>query len=134
MAIYNLDTSIWLDYYEKRDKNGRNALKLILKIIEDKSIMIYSDLHIKELKNIGYNIEEINILLRIVKPDNLRRVHIGKDQREEATLLAYNRSIPEGDALHAILARDNDALMVSRDMHFQRLLDIVKTKKPEELF
>ncbi len=134
MAIYNLDTSIWLDYYEKRDKNGRNAFKLILKIIEDKSIVIYSDIHIKELKNIGYSIDEINALLRIVKPDNIRRVHIGREQREEATLLAYNRGIPRGDALHAILARDNNAIMVSRDIDFQRLLDIVKTKRPEELF
>ncbi len=134
MAIYNLDTSIWLDYYEKRGNNGVNALKLILKIIKDKSMVIYSDLHIKELKDLGYNLGEINILLRIVKPDNLRRVHISREQKEEATLLAYNRDIPRGDALHAILARDNNSIMVSRDMHFQRLLDVVKTKRPEELF
>lgn len=134
MAIYNLDTSIWLDYYEKRGKNGMDAFKLILKIIEDKSIVIYSDLHIKELKDIGYNIEEINVLLRIVKPNNLRKAHISREQREEATLLSYNRDIPRGDALHTILARDNNAIMVSRDIHFQRLLDIVKTKRPEELF
>lgn len=34
---------------------------------------------------------------------------------------------------HVILARDNNAIMVTRDEHFYKLTDIVSVKKPEEL-
>ena len=32
---FYIDTSIWVDFYEKRGENGESALKLILKIIEE---------------------------------------------------------------------------------------------------
>ncbi len=133
MIVYNLDTSIWLDYYEKRGKNGDHALSLMLKIFKENSTVIYSDLHIKELKNLGYSINEINSIFGIVKLDNLKRIHIIDFQKEEAERLAYQRKIPRGDALHAILARDNNATMVTRDKHFEKLSDIAETKKPENL-
>jgi len=41
--------------------------------------------------------------------------------------------VPFFDALHAVLARDNKAIMVTRDKHFDELLDITKYKKPEEI-
>jgi len=133
MAIYNFDTSIWLDYYEKRGKDGGYALDLILKIVDENSIIIYSDLHIKELKHLGYNIDEINAIFKIVKPNNIRRVHISKEQKEEAKHIAKQKGVPKGDALHAIIAKDNMALMVSKDQDFEKLRHIVGTKKPEEL-
>ena len=37
MKIYYLDTSIWLDFFEKRGKNGEAAFKLIRKIIKEES-------------------------------------------------------------------------------------------------
>lgn len=133
MAIYYFDTSIWLDYYEKRGKNGEHAFNLILKIIEEDSIIIYSDLHIRELKGLSYNAEQINDILRIVKSNNLRRVHIDREQDKEAAQLCHQKQVPKGDVLHAILARDNNAIMVSRDQHFERLKHIIEIKKPEEL-
>ena len=57
MVTYNLDTSILLDAYEKR-KEGITS-RFILKIIEENIGIIFSDLHIKELKDLGYNKEEI---------------------------------------------------------------------------
>lgn len=129
---YYLDTSVWLDFYEKRGKNGRSALRLIRKIIEEESVIVYSDLHIKELKFLGYSFDEINKLLSIAKPDNLRHAHISREQKQESISIAKERNIPKGDALHAILARDNNAVMISRDCHFEKLKDIVLTKSPEE--
>jgi len=35
--------------------------------------------------------------------------------------------------LHSILARDNQAVLITRDKHFLKLLDICIIKKPEEL-
>ncbi len=132
--IYYLDTSIWIDFYEKRGKNGEYALRFILKRLENDEAVLYSDLHIKELKNIGYTIDQINDLFKITKPHNIRRVHMHKEQLVEARRLIVKRKIPIKDALHAVLARDNYALMISRDRHFEKLNDVVETRKPEEIY
>ena len=89
--------------------------------------------HIKELEDFGYSIDEINSIFHVVKPNNIRFVNTSKEQKDEAKQLAYQKKIPKADALHAILARDNDAIMVSRDSHFKKLNNIVETKKPEEI-
>ena len=76
---------------------------------------------------------EINSFLQIVKPDHIRRIQITKEQFEEARKLAKQRNIPLGDIIHAIVARDNEAQLVSRDWDFERLKDITKAKLPEDL-
>lgn len=132
--FYYLDTSIWLDYYEKREKNGLIALNLINKIVNDDSIIIYSDLHIKELKGLGFSFEEINQIIKIAKPKNVKLVHINREQLNEANKLAYSYAVPKRDALHAILARDNEAILVATDRHFRKLLHIVQFKTPEKIY
>ena len=129
---FYLDTSIWIDFYEKRNKNGELALKLILKIIEEGVKIAYSDLNIKEFKNLGYTKNEIDAILRIAKPDNIHHIHIYGAQLEEARKLARQRNVPNKDVLHAILARDNDLQLVSRDHHFEKLKDVADVKLPED--
>ena len=129
---YYLDTSIWLDIYEKRGYNGEVAKKLFKKIIEKDLIIVYSDLVITELKRLGYTQNEINVILAIAKPDNLKRVHIYKEQIDEARKLAKQRNVPQADALHAILCRDNDMQLISRDEDYEKLKHIIKTKLPED--
>lgn len=129
---FYLDTSIWLDFHEKREINGELALKLILKIINEDLKIAYSDLHIKEFKNLGYTQNEINSILSIVKPNNLKHVHIYREQREEAKKTARRKNVPEGDALHAIICRDNNLQLISRDIDFERLKDITRAKLPED--
>jgi len=133
MKRFYLDTSIWLDYYENRGSNGEFALKLIRRLIKEDSIIIYSDLHIIELKNLGYSLNEIYTILKIAKDINLRFVHTNKKQIEEVKKIKMTRAVPYRDILHCILARDNEALMVSTDKHFEYLKDIVRTAKPIEL-
>jgi predicted nucleic acid-binding protein len=72
-------------------------------------------------------------MMRIVKPDNIRKVHLYRRQVEEARKLALQRGIPLGDALHAFLARDNDAQLISRDVDFDKLRNITIVKRPEEV-
>ena len=129
---FYFDTSIWLDIHEKRGINGELALNLILKLINDDCKIAYSDLTIKEFKNIGYSNEEINAILSIAKPDNIKRVHIYREQKEEAKKIIKQRDVPEGDALHAILARDNNLQFISRDHDFEQLKDVTRTRKPED--
>jgi len=134
MTIYLFDTSIWLDYYEKRGAKSEQAFRLLLKIIDEDSIIVYSDLHVRELKGLGYSFDEISNIFKIAKPNNIRRAHISREQIHEATRLASLKKIPKKDALHAIIARDNEAIMVATDKHFGLLSHIVKTKRPEELY
>jgi len=134
MNNYYLDTSIWLDYSELREENGEKALRLIISLIIDNAIIIYSDLILKELRNVLLTETEINNLLGIARPDNIKRVHIFKEQLTEAKKIAKQRDVPLGDAIHAVVARDNEAILVSRDKDFDKLRDIVTTKIPEALF
>ena len=75
---------------------------------------------------------QINEIFSIVKLENIKRIHIYKEQREEASKLAKIRNVPKRDALHAILSRDNHLQLISRDRHFEKLKDISKAGLPEE--
>ena len=130
---FYLDTSVWLDFYLKRGKDGEIAKKLISKIIEKNKIIIYSDNILMEFKRLGLHESEINEILRILKPKNIQRVHITKEQIIKMHKLARQRELPKNDALHSILARDHESQLVSRDKHFEKLKDITIPKRPEEL-
>ena len=64
---------------------------------------------------------------------NLIFVESTNAEIKRAKDLALKRDIPKGDALHALIARDNNSILVSLDNHFQLLKDIAKIKKPQEL-
>ena len=130
---FYFDTSIWLDFHEKRGKNGGSALKLILKILNEDLRIGYSDLNVKEFKDLDYTQDQIDSVLSMLKPNNIQKVHINREQKEEAKKTAKQRNVPEGDALQAILCRDNNLQMISRDLHFMQLRDITIAKLPEDL-
>jgi len=137
MIKYYLDTCIWVDYYENKSDRFRPlgdwALELLNKILQNKDLILYSDMIVEELKNL-YKNDEIEKIFKIIKDENLLiKVNINNLQAKEAATLCKSRSISFGDALHAILARDNGAILVTRDNHFLELTDIADIKKPEEL-
>jgi predicted nucleic acid-binding protein len=131
---YYWDANIWLDIYEDRGSANEIATKLFKKITITDGTVFYSDLVVDELKKVGYSQNEINQILSIAKPDHLKRVHIYKRQIDEARRVAKRQNVPEADALHAILARDNQFTLVSRDQKdFPKLKHIWPAKLPGEL-
>ena len=133
---YYIDTSIWMDIYE--DRNGFNqeplgdfALKLFNLINTRKKTLIISDLLIAELQ-MNYSVEEIN---GMIKPFEhvIEKIISSEDQKDEAQKIGQERNLPPGDVLHAIIARDNNAILVTRDKHFRDLRDISEHKKPEDI-
>ena len=132
MKFY-LDTSIWLDIHLSRGINGEKAKEMMRKIIENDYVVCYSDLIITELKNFGFSKYEIAGILRTVSFDNLRRIHIFKEQRDEARILCKKRKIPLADVFHAVIARDNYSVIITRDKHFEKIKDIVETIVPDDL-
>ena len=122
---FYLDTSIWRDYYENRSDSqkqlGKLALQFLQKVIGEENIILYSDLVVQELM-IKYSKEEISSILSILfNIGLLEKINTSKEQAKEASDLCKKLNIPFGDALHAILARDNKAVMITRDNHFQLL-------------
>lgn len=133
---YYIDTSIWMDLLE--DRKGYNneplgdfALKLFSLIKAKKSTLILSDILIRELEGY-YSLEEINgMMLPFQKI--IEKIIATKEQRVEARKIAEERNLPPGDCLHAILARDNDFILITRDKDFKLLEDITSHYKPEEI-
>ena len=136
MQKYYLDTSIWLDFFENRNESytpkGDWAHQLLKKITENNDKIIYSDIVILELGVVGYQLNEIEKLFEKIKPI-LIFVESTEKQARKAKDLSLKRDIPKSDALHAILARDNKAKLVTLDNHFKKLLDITKLKKPQDI-
>ena len=134
MRKYYFDTCIWRDYYENREDNfrplGEWALMLINIIEMEEGTILYSDFIIQEL-NKDFNESQIKELFSVTT--KLREVPISKIQVQEARMINQIRKVGFADAMHVVLARDNNAILVTRDNHFIDLTDIAPIKKPEEL-
>jgi len=132
---YYLDTSIWMDYYEDRKDPSKDlgefAFRLLCKLLASKSKIVVSTFLLRELE-VAYSLDKIRGL---TKPFEklMEKVDVSDSQREEAKKIAKERDVPKGDVIHAILARDNNAILVSRDKHFQLLKDICDVVKPEDI-
>jgi len=133
---YLIDTSIWIDLYEDRkgfngEPLGDYALKLLSIIKSEEQIVVLTDLLLRELE-MNYSLAEIKGMF---KPfENItEKIIATKEEREEAKKVGTKRNLPPGDALHAIIARDNKLLLITRDKHFKQLEDVSKHYKPEDI-
>ena len=112
---------------------GEWALAFFNNSLENGDFILYSEFVLLEL-GIKYDSEEIEKILEIVNRRNLLvKVEITGQQRKEAAILCKKRKVAFGDALHIILARDNNAIIITRDKHFLELEDISEIRKPENL-
>lgn len=133
---YYIDTCIWIDLYEDRkgydgELLGEFATIFLFSLLKQQQVLIISKLLIKELKRY-YTEEQIEGMFRPFA-GIIEKIAITKQQADEAKHLAEERKIPEGDALHAILARDYHLILVTRDNDFKKIENIAKCYKPEEL-
>ena len=133
---YLIDTSIWVDLYE--DRKGYNgeplgdfALKLLSLIKAKEYKIVITDFLIRELE-MNYSMGEIRGMMKLFEKI-LEKVAATTEQREEAKRIAEERNLPKGDALYAIIARDNNLILVTRDRHFKQLNDISEHHKPEDI-
>lgn len=132
---YYIDTAIWRDLHENRkDKSkqlGELAFEFIRKIRTNKEKIIYSDFVVEELSH-AYDRQTIDKIFRNVS-GVLEKAETNQKHVKEAAALSEELNIPFGDALHGILARDNNSIMVTRDHHFKKLSHKIIVKKPEDL-
>jgi predicted nucleic acid-binding protein len=63
----------------------------------------------------------------------IEKVRATKEQLVKAMKLSKESALSINDAIHAILAKDNNAVLVTRDRHFRRLQTTRIIRSPEEL-
>ncbi len=134
---YYIDSAIWRDLHENRTDRfrplGEWAFELFRQIRERKEIVLYSELVVDEL-SIEYSKTMILTLFSTLSEENLlQKTDITEIEIREAVKLKRKYSVPFGDALHAILAKHNGAIMVTRDHHFEQFQELVDVNKPEDL-
>lgn len=134
MRKFYVDTSVWRDYFEDRRDSirplGEFAFQFLKNCRKPKCIVVYSEPLLFELKDFPRQlIEEMFSPFK----ELLLEVPTSKKQMNEAKLIAKNRGLPFNDVLQAIIARDNKAIMITRDKHFNELLDVFESSKPEEI-
>ena len=132
MTYYYLDTSIWMDFYEKRGKHGEYILLFLKKLLQSTDIVLVSDILIKELKSLYLSMEQIHNTFRVLRPNHIRYIFTTKSLRDESRNLTTRKKIPYSDALHALLSRDYEAILLSRDHDFAQLSSITHARLPEE--
>jgi len=133
---FYLDTAIWRDYFEDRKDRfqplGEFAFQFLKNCESHSCEVLYSSLVVNELKA-EYTSDEIQGILAPFRK-YLVEVQIVPEQLKEAQ--GVNSRLKDthlADILHAILARDNGAIMITRDKHFEALASIVEVLKPEEV-
>lgn len=128
MRFY-LDTSIWLDLHEERTCYAK---ELLSSLIVEQHMVVYSDLVVEELLQLDYFMVDIQNLFLRFKPF-IEKVHVTRKWLLEARGLSKRRNVPFKDAIHAVLARESESVLLTRDHHFFYLRDIADIRHPEDV-
>lgn len=136
MVNYYIDSCIWIDYFEDRHDRfrplGEWAFLLLKKIVQEKQKIILSNVLMNELQK-RYSHKELEYLFQIIPECRLLRIKAGAKNTNDAKELRNHRELPFADILHSVIAKENNAILVSRDRHFQELQSYIRVFKPEEL-
>jgi len=135
-GIFYLDTAIWRDYFEDRKDNlrplGEFAFRFLKNCERNGCIVLYSEAVVQELETYFSKGKVTEVFSSFT--EFLREVPISDAQISKARKIVTRiEGTHLKDALHAILARDNGAVMVARDRHFDVLVDFVEVAKPEDI-
>ena len=133
---FYLDTAIWMDYFENRGNGikplGEFAFLFLKKCEREGARVIVSDKVTEELEAY-YSEQQIRLMLSSFGGVLVKVNHTEKQAREAFALLKkFKREIPFADILHSIIARDESAVLVTRDRHFESI-GSAKVRSPEEL-
>jgi predicted nucleic acid-binding protein len=135
-----VDSNIFLDYYLDRKDSllplGEFAFQFIKKAVSCEYFVIVCDLILEELEKIlKIKREQVMRLIfsDLEKKQKLFIVEYSDELALNAKRIALKRSLPLNDCIFALIAKENNAFVVSRDRHFHELADLIMCKKPEEL-
>ena len=138
MKRFYVDTSVWLDFALDRSDGvrplGELAFQFFKKCMRNGWKIVYSDAVIEELEK-HLTMEEIRERCFAILEEKklIQKIVFNKKEVEEAEEISKRERVSFTDALHAVIARNNNATVVSRDRHFGQLSKVVKCFFPEEI-
>ncbi|MGV8141214.1 MAG: PIN domain-containing protein [Candidatus Woesearchaeota archaeon] len=120
---YYADSCIWIDFLK-----DRYEIDLFEDCLKKKEELLISDVLMDELSRYIL-LDNMKVILHLFDSRHLLfRVISTPRQRTEAQEISKERDVPSADVLHAIIARDYNATLVTRDRHSLRLRDICKVE------
>ncbi len=137
-----VDTNVFISYWDK--EYGRNigdfleyfSEEILKRVVKCEFYLIISDFVIEELLSIT-SLNKKEILKQFNPYFSLKKIKISKINKkdwEKADKLAKKYKIWKGDALHAIKAKQENAIVITWDIkHFSKLEDYVLVRSPKEL-
>lgn len=134
----NIFLNVWFDELIKFGEKFYSSKKLLDKIIECIFSLVISDLTIRELCKKTELPSEI-ICEEYLKPfkiiDKLKIIKTTRKVAEDAVYLSGYYGIHKTDALHAIMVKSNDCILVTRDneLIFAAKKYGIKTVKPQDI-
>lgn len=136
MKKFYVDTAVWRDYFEDRKDNvrplGEFAFQFLKNCQETKWVVLVS-MEVERELLVYYTRARVTEVFSSFQ-DIIQIVDHSKQQVSEALFFhaKTNRQFPFPDILHSIIARDNNAVLVSRDRHFSEI-GLVECVLPEEV-
>ena len=136
MKIY-LDTNIYIDYWDDRKDArlplGEFAHTLLKRTLSCEFTIVYSDLVVNELsRHCALTDGEVFQYFFKELEQNGKLKFIRGYSREVAEQLANMHNVPLADAIHILLAKQSNSLLVSRDKHFLSI-ETLRVCRPEDL-
>ena len=131
-----VDTNIFMDLAFERGEFNDSAFRFFNDTLSCKHKIFLTEAVIYELnkKNLIEKLDEL-ILNKLRKKDKLTIVDASIEQISNANKISTQQNLPFADALIALLAKENNCVVVTRDKHFsQNLSSIIDCFKPEDLF
>jgi predicted nucleic acid-binding protein len=133
---YYVDSCIWIDLFEDRTDGlrplGEFAFCFFKKCLSSKSKIYFSELVFEELSNYISKKEIENIIKDY--SEIVIFVNYSDEQKSFAKKLTKRvNSIHFSDALHAVIAKKYNCVLITRDNHFNELSFFVKVLAPEEV-
>ena len=110
---------------------GDFAWALLCAIKAERNKLVITNLILTELERY-YSSEELNGMFKPFEA-LIEKIVFTIKQSDEAKLIAKLKKVPINDALHAVIARDNNLVLITRDNHFKELNGVCTHYKPEEL-
>ena len=135
-----LDTNFYLDYFLDRKDNlkplGLYASKLYSEAVSCRFQVLISEIVVEELCKVLKISESLvweKILGGLKAREKISQICFNEEAKQNAGFFSEKFNLPAVDSVHLALASGNNAILVTRDRHFDCLKDSFKIQAPEEL-
>ena len=118
---YYFDSDVWIAFMNEKDERHGLVVQLFEKIIKERSVILISQVHFKEMFYTDYLKQFKKIRNKLWKDKICRQVPITECNRQVALKHHEYLKLGFSDCLHLIMAKENKAKACSFDKHWQQI-------------